>query len=159
MSQDALLAALRLSAGSPGAALALFQGDNWQARETLCQALAYSVPSGDWYSLLAALNHEQAPARLHWLATLLMDALKRHHGAAQVTNVDVPGLVAELANHLSPSRLQAILGDVCHIREQLMSVTGINRELLITDLYCVLSITCNRALCYRFLIFKRDIMF
>lgn len=25
-------------------------------------------------------------------------------------------------------------GDVCHIREQLMSVTGINRELLITDL-------------------------
>ncbi|MGC6744214.1 hypothetical protein ACP0HM_02600 [Escherichia coli] len=43
MSQDALLAALRLSAGSPGAALALFQGDNWQARETLCQALAYSV--------------------------------------------------------------------------------------------------------------------
>lgn len=40
-----------------------------------------------------------------------------------------------------------------------MSVTGINRELLITDLYCVLSITCNRALCYRFLIFKRDIMF
>lgn len=85
-------------------------GDNWQARETLCQALAYSVPSGDWYSLLAALNHEQAPARLHWLATLLMDALKRHHGAAQVTNVDVPGTVAELANHLSPSRLQAILG-------------------------------------------------
>lgn len=85
-------------------------GDNWQARETLCQALAYSVPSGDWYSLLATLNHEQAPARLHWLATLLMDALKRHHGAAQVTNVDVPGLVAELANHLSPSRLQAILG-------------------------------------------------
>lgn len=110
MSQDALLAALRLSAGSPGAALALFQGDNWQARETLCQALAYSVPSGDWYSLLAALNHEQAPARLHWLATLLMDALKRHHGAAQVTNVDVPGTVVELANHLSPSRLQAILG-------------------------------------------------
>ena len=45
-----------------------------------------------------------------------------------------PGLVVELANHLSPSRLQAILGDVCHIREQLMSVTGINRELLITDL-------------------------
>lgn len=114
--------------------MALFQGDNWQARETLCQALAYSVQSGDWYSLLAALNHEQAPARLHWLATLLMDALKRHYGAAQVTNVDVPGLVVELANHLSPSRLQAILGDVCHIREQLMSVTGINRELLITDL-------------------------
>ncbi len=109
MSQDALLAALRLSAGSLGGT-GVVSGDNWQARETLCQALAYSVQSGDWYSLLAALNHEQAPARLHWLATLLMDALKRHYGAAQVTNVDVPGLVVELANHLSPSRLQAILG-------------------------------------------------
>lgn len=108
-------------------------GDNWQARETLCQALAYSVQSGDWYSLLAALNHEQAPARLHWLATLLMDALKRHYGAAHVTNVDVPGLVVELANHLSLAPA-GYTGDVCHICEQLMSVTGINRELLITDL-------------------------
>ncbi|MTD77157.1 DNA polymerase III subunit delta' C-terminal domain-containing protein, partial [Escherichia coli] len=83
------------------------------------------------YSLIAAINHAQAPARLHWLAWLLMAALRRHHGAAQWTNVVVPGLVAELANHLSRSRLQAILGDVCHIREQLMSVTGINRALLI----------------------------
>lgn len=100
----------------------------------MCQALAYSVPSGDWYSLLAALNHEQAPARLHWLATLLMDALKRHHGAAQVTNVDVPGLVAELAKPSFSLAPAGYTGDVCHIREQLMSVTGINRELLITDL-------------------------
>lgn len=134
MSQDALLAALRLSAGSPGAALALFQGDTWQVRETLCQALGHCVQSGDWYSLLPTLNHEQAPARLHWLATLLMDALKRKYGASQVTNVDVPGVVAALANQLSPSRLQAILGDVCRTREQLISVTGVNRELLITDL-------------------------
>ncbi len=35
---------------------------------------------------------------------------KRHQGAVQVINVDVPGPVAELVNHLSPSRLQAILG-------------------------------------------------
>ncbi len=88
----------------------MFQGDNWQARETLCRALAFSVQSGDWYSLLAALNHEQAPGVYTGWQALLMDALKRHHGAAQVTNVDVPGLVVELANHLSPSRLQAILG-------------------------------------------------
>ncbi len=84
--------------------------------------------------MLSALNHEQAPARLHWLATLLMDALKRHYDASHVTNVDVLGVVTALANQLSPSRLQAILGDVCQSREQLISVTGVNRELLITDL-------------------------
>ena len=112
----------------------MLQAESWTHRTDFLAALANTLQSGDWYILLAALNHDQAAARLHWLATLLMDALKRHYGAAQVTNVDVPGLVVELANHLSPSRLQAILGDVCHIREQLMSVTGINRELLITDL-------------------------
>ncbi|MGQ7113627.1 DNA polymerase III subunit delta' C-terminal domain-containing protein, partial [Escherichia sp. TWPC-MK] len=56
----------------------------------------------------------------------------RWHAICQRLTQCFTGLVAELANHLSPSRLQAILGDVCHIREQLMSVTGINRELLIT---------------------------
>ncbi len=125
----------------------------------MCQALAYSVQSGDWYSLLAALNDEQAPARLHWLATLLMDALKRHHRAAQVTNVDVPGLVVRTGKPSFSLAPAGYTGDVCHIREQLMSVTGINRESSSPIFYCVLSITCNRALCYRFLIFKRDIMF
>ncbi|MEK9231686.1 DNA polymerase III subunit delta', partial [Escherichia coli] len=38
-SQEALLAALRLSAGSPGAALALLQSERWAQREALCQAL------------------------------------------------------------------------------------------------------------------------
>ena len=59
----------------------------------------------------------QSPLAL-WQAHYVKDKLMASH----------PGLVVELANHLSPSRLQAILGDVCHIREQLMSVTGINRE-------------------------------
>lgn len=109
MSQDAFLAALRLSAGSLARRWRCFR-EIRQARETLCRALAHSVQSGDWYSLLPTLNHEQAPARLHWLATLMMDALKRKYGASQVTNVDVPGVVAALANQLSPARLQAILG-------------------------------------------------
>ncbi|RRA25984.1 DNA polymerase III subunit delta', partial [Cronobacter sakazakii] len=40
-----------------------------------------ALTSGDWLSLLPALNHEQAPFRLHWLAAFLMDALKWRHGA------------------------------------------------------------------------------
>lgn len=58
MLQDVLFVVLRLSVGSFGAVLALFQGDNWQVREILCQALVYSVLSGDWYSLLAVFNYE-----------------------------------------------------------------------------------------------------
>ncbi|MEX9153856.1 DNA polymerase III subunit delta' C-terminal domain-containing protein, partial [Salmonella enterica] len=133
-SQEALLTALRLNAGSPGAALALLQSERWAQREALCQALMDSLHTGDWYALLTALNHEQAPARLHWLATLLVDALKRQHGASYLTNVDADAVVAALAGPLSPARIQAILNDVCHCRDQLLHVTGLNRELVLTDL-------------------------
>ncbi|VEA36045.1 DNA polymerase III subunit delta' [Salmonella enterica subsp. enterica] len=132
-SQEALLTALRLNAGSPGAALALLQSERWAQREALCQALMDSLHTGDWYALLTALNHEQAPARLHWLATLLVDALKRQHGASYLTNVDADAVVAALAGPLSPARIQAILNDVCHCRDQLLHVTGLNRELVLTD--------------------------
>ncbi len=83
--------------GSPGAALALLQSERWAQREALCQALMDSLHTGDWYAVLTALNHEQAPARLHWLATLLVDALKRQHGASYLTNVDADAVVAALA--------------------------------------------------------------
>ena len=133
-SQDTLLTALRLSAGSPGAALALLGSESWSQRDALCQALTNSIPAGDWYSLLTVLNHEQAPARLHWLATLMMDALKRQHGATAMTNADAGQLVATIAGQLSQMRIQAILNAICHCREQLLNVTGINRELVLTDL-------------------------
>ncbi|TGB75157.1 DNA polymerase III subunit delta', partial [Salmonella enterica subsp. enterica serovar Enteritidis] len=46
-SQEALLTALRLNAGSPGAALALLQSERWAQREALCQALMDSLHTGD----------------------------------------------------------------------------------------------------------------
>lgn len=134
MSQDALLTALRLCAGSPGAAQELLQSESWSQRDVLCQSVENSAASGDWYALLAVLNHDQAAVRLHWLATLLVDALKRQYGATSLTNVDAGSRVATIAGKLSASQIQAILNAVCHCREQLLSVTGLNRELALTDL-------------------------
>ncbi|HFZ8995915.1 TPA: DNA polymerase III subunit delta' [Citrobacter freundii] len=132
--QDSLLAALRLSAGSPGAALALLQEEGWAHRDALCEALAATLHSGDWYQLLAVLNHEQAVTRLHWLATLLVDALKCRFGASSLTNADRSHLVAQIANQLSVAQTEAILNDICHCREQLITVNGLNRELVLTAL-------------------------
>ena len=134
MSQEAIITALRLSAGSPGAAYELLQAESWAHRDALLQALTASVSNGDWYTLLSALNHEQAPERLHWLAMLLMDALKRQHGASSLTNVDAEPLAVALAANYPASRIQAILNAVCHSREQLLNVSGLNRELVLTDL-------------------------
>ncbi|HBY9531626.1 DNA polymerase III subunit delta' [Klebsiella aerogenes] len=133
MSQEALLAALRLSANAPAAALELLQEANWAPRQQLCQALASTLTSGDWLSLLPVLNHEQAPVRLHWLASLLLDAQKRQQGITLLSNPDAWTLVNQLAQTLSGPRLEAITRDVSACREQLLSVVGVNRELLLTE--------------------------
>lgn len=80
MSQDALLAALRLSANAPAAALDLLQEAHWAPRQQLCQILGNILTHGDWLTLLPMLNHEQAAIRLHWLASLLVDAQKGSRG-------------------------------------------------------------------------------
>ncbi|MBI1681963.1 DNA polymerase III subunit delta' [Citrobacter portucalensis] len=133
-SSEALLSALRLSAGSPGAALTLLQAESWAHRTDFCAALVNTLNTGDWYILLAALNHDQAAARLHWLATLLTDALKRPYGVSHLTNPDALDLISSIAERLFVAQIQAILGDVCHCRQQLLNVTGVNRELVLTDL-------------------------
>ena len=133
MSQEALLAALRLSANAPAAALELLQEANWAPRQQLCQALASALTSGDWLSLLPVLNHEQAPVRLHWLASLLLDAQKRQQGITLLSNPDAWTLVNQLAQTLSGPRLETITRDVSACREQLLSVVGVNRELLLTE--------------------------
>lgn len=132
-SRETLLTALRLSDHAPAAAQELLAADTWGAREKLCQALSNALNSGDWLTLLPALNHDSVVQRLHWLSTLLLDALKHQQRIVRLTNVDNTALVTQLAHALSASRLQAIATDACVCREQLLSVTGLNRELILTE--------------------------
>ena len=133
MSQDRLLTALRLKAGAPAAALDLLQDSQVASRQQLCAALESTLQSGDWLSLLPVLNHESVADRLYWLTTLLLDAVKRQQGITQLTNADAGHLVQQIANTLSTARLQAIISDACRCREELNSVTGLNRELMLND--------------------------
>lgn len=133
MPQEALLSALRLSANAPAAALDLLQESHWASRQQLIQTLAGVLSSGDWLALLPILNHEQAAVRLHWLASLLLDAQKRQQGITLVSNPDAWTLVNQLAQTLPAARLQAISRDVSACRDQLLNVVGVNRELLLTE--------------------------
>lgn len=133
LEQNALLAALRLSANAPAAALELLEESRWASRQQLIQTLANVLTDGDWLTLLPILNHEQAAVRLHWLASLLLDAQKRQQGIALVSNPDAWTLINQLAHALPASRLRAIARDVSACREQLLSVVGVNRELLLTE--------------------------
>ncbi|ACT06482.1 DNA polymerase III, delta prime subunit [Dickeya chrysanthemi Ech1591] len=131
----ALRTALWLSAGAPLAADALLQPECWAARQMVCQTLSQSLQSGDALALLSVLNHDDADRRIHWISTLFMDALKwRYQAAEQRTNQDQALLIAQLASQLGDTRLHHSLRRWLHCRHQLLAVTGVNRELLLTEL-------------------------
>jgi len=137
-SQEIILTALRLCAGSPGAAEALLQNDVWAQRQTLCQATEAALNNGDWLAMLPTLNHDKVAERLQWLSALLLDALKMQQGATLLSNVDALTLVEKLARQVQAPTLHALLHAIFTCREQLLSVVGVNRELLLTDLLLTL---------------------
>lgn len=130
-----LQTALRLQSGAPLAAEALLHTEVWQQRITLCQGLAKAVPARAFFTLLPLFNHDNAAQRIHWLATLLLDALKLQRGAPQaLVNLDQTPLVHTLAGALPPVELDAVLQRWLQCRQRLLSVVGVNRELLLSDL-------------------------
>lgn len=131
--RDAQLTALRLCGGSPGAAETLLTVGGWSQRQQLCQALEGTLDNGDWLTLLPALNHDNAAERLHWLASLLLDAIKVRQRIALLTNADAESLVNRLAQRLSDTLLRLMMRQACERREQLLNVSGLNRELILTE--------------------------
>jgi DNA polymerase-3 subunit delta' len=128
------LTALRLHDGAPLAAEQLLQPGHWQQRAALCSALNVALNSRDMLSLLPVLNHDNASERLHWLCALLMDAMKWQQGASHyVLNQDQQPLVQQLASRLNNRILQHLVQQWLHCRHQLLSVVGVNRELLLTE--------------------------
>ncbi|MFT8211301.1 MAG: DNA polymerase III subunit delta' [Symbiopectobacterium sp.] len=133
-STQVLQTALRLQAGAPLAAEHFLQEETARQRTALCQALANAVAPRAFYTLLPLLNHEDSPERIHWLSSLLLDALKIQRGAANArVNLDQDELVTLLANRLTAAELDAVLSRWLCCRHQLLTVTGVNRELLLAD--------------------------
>jgi DNA polymerase-3 subunit delta' len=129
-----LRAALRLSSGAPAGALALLQPEQWKHRQLLCDKLNEACATKNMLALLPALNSDDAAVRVHWLCSLLVDALKWQQGATPwLTNDDQHTLVANLASSATPAMLQAILHSWFSCRETLLSVVGVNRELMLTE--------------------------
>lgn len=136
LSTDALSiqTALRIGDGTPLAALALLQPERWKQRDQLCQQLSASWQQRDFLSLLPQLNHDDAADRLFWLCSLLLDVLKTQQGAGHyVINLDQQPLITLLANGLTNDALQKNLQGWMRCRQQLLSVVGVNRELLLTE--------------------------
>ncbi|WP_037037341.1 DNA polymerase III subunit delta' [Rahnella sp. WP5] len=130
----AIKTALRLANGGPLSAIELLQPERWKQRVVLCQQLYVQCQQQDMLSLLPQLNHEDAAERLYWLATLLLDAVKwQQHAGQFIINHDQQPLIALLAGAQSNASLQQSVTAWMHCRQQLISIVGVNRELLLTE--------------------------
>ncbi|VAX76745.1 DNA polymerase III subunit delta' [Serratia symbiotica] len=128
------LTALRLSGGAPIAAEQLLKAECWQHRSALCSVLFAALKQGDMLSLLPVLSQLDVGESLHWLSALLVDAMKWQQGALRyVVNQDQQALVYQLASRYSSMSLTQIVQKWLICRYQLLSVVGLNRELLLTE--------------------------
>lgn len=126
--------ALKLSSGAPLSALSLLQKDRWNERVFFCLTLSDVLSRQNFLALLPQLNHDNIEDTLHWLISLLLDALKYHHGITfSMINEDQQPLVEKLATLFSISGLFKILRQSIYCRHQLLSIVGINKELLLTE--------------------------
>ncbi|CUX97211.1 DNA polymerase III subunit delta' [Candidatus Hoaglandella endobia] len=129
---DTARTALRLCSGAPLTAEFLLQPARWHQRLALCASLSAAITSGDMLSLLPALNHDEDDGPLHWLLTLITDALKWQQGAqAFLINDDKPLLVSALAIRWTASVLHTQWQQWLHYLWQRQEVSSINNELFI----------------------------
>ncbi|AFP85190.1 DNA polymerase III subunit delta' C-terminal domain-containing protein [secondary endosymbiont of Ctenarytaina eucalypti] len=125
--------ALRLSSNAPLAAANLLQPSRWQARLALCSALKDALASNDFLVLLPTLNQDQDDAPVHWLLSLLTDALRWQQGADRfLINTDRTSLVIALGGRCSSSVLHVQWQGWLQYFRQCQEIRGVNRELLLT---------------------------
>lgn len=127
-----IVTALNLSQGAPILALSLLK-DEWQERETFCQALYVSLQQRNLYAFLPQLNQDNVDRRLYWLLSLLLDALKRQSNAQiYCVNQDRQPLIIALSQ-LPPYVLLTVIDGWKQCRYQLMTIPSLNKELLLAE--------------------------
>ncbi|WP_457913945.1 DNA polymerase III subunit delta' [Candidatus Gillettellia adelgis] len=126
--------ALRLNSGALIAAKKLLKPERWKQRSDLYSILHTALLKGDILLLLPTLNHPNVMERLHWLCTLLVDAMKWQQGAEScVLNQDQQPLIRQLANRMTGVSLSLVVQHWLICRYKLLSMIGLNRELLLID--------------------------
>ncbi|CUX95685.1 DNA polymerase III subunit delta' [Candidatus Mikella endobia] len=127
--------ALRLCHGAILAAEALLQPKRWQERLTLCTALQKAYTKNEFLLLLPSLNKEDNEP-LYWLLSFLSDALKWPYNGGEkefLVNYDNTFLVKSLTERYSILVLHSQWQQGLYCIRQLQEISGINREILLTN--------------------------
>lgn len=130
-SDNELASALLLSENAPLATKFLIEPERWQQRKIFCENLLNMIPKNDYWSLAATFEHENFLDRVIWFCALLSDALKAKQKAGRyIINRDQVPLIRLLAT-FSNEKIFSLYELWLHARRQLISITGLNKELII----------------------------
>lgn len=139
-----LATALLLNENAPLAALSLLDSEHWQNRQQFYTHLYRNLTEKDLWELRHDfINQEDVLIRLHWVNTLLVDALKaRHKSGRFIINRDHVPLVRLIASFGNETIIQ-LYSIWNNARHQLMTITGLNQDLIISNLLAESEILLN----------------
>ncbi|WP_225639244.1 DNA polymerase III subunit delta' [Candidatus Profftia sp. (ex Adelges kitamiensis)] len=130
--------ALRITNGAPIAALKLLAPDIWGYRIKFLHGLQQAILHYQWINLLPLLNNDNVNQYLTWLCMILLDAIKLQHGVKNTfTNLDQQHIISQLASTQTNTILQKQLENWIFCRHQLLTITGLNREIILTRNLCL----------------------
>ncbi|WP_348665994.1 DNA polymerase III subunit delta' [Arsenophonus symbiont of Ornithomya chloropus] len=126
--------AIKLTAGAPISAFMLLQPNVWIKRKDFFKLLKKNLSSNTLLNWLPELNQSNAIERIFWLITILLDAIKYQQKLSDYCiNQDQLLLISELAKMTSSRILLKSAYEWQNCRYQLISIMGLNQELLLTS--------------------------
>lgn len=136
--------ALLLNENAPFAALSLLDTTQWQKRNQFYQTLLQSLSEKDYWTLRDSLiNQDNLLIRLNWICILWSDALKaRQKSGRFIVNRDQVPLVRLIAG-LGDDKIIQLYTLWNDTREQLVAITGLNQDLIISNLLAQSEIIVN----------------
>ncbi|WP_392564498.1 DNA polymerase III subunit delta' [Orbus wheelerorum] len=141
-----LATALLLNNNAPFAALKLLEAEQWQQREQLNNKLQTCLAEHNLWDLRDSfINQENVLMPLNWFCMLLNDGLKaRQKSGRFITNRDQVTLVRLIASFGTEKiiKLYALFREA---REQLVTITSLNQELIISNLLAQSEIIINSS--------------
>lgn len=130
-----LATALLLNENAPFAALMLLDAEKWQIRQEFCHTIHQQFTQHNVWALRDCfIKSENYLENMHWFCTLLSDAIKALQKTGRfIINRDQVPLVRLLATY-GVDKIIKIYELWLNARMQLMTVTGLNQELMISHL-------------------------
>ncbi|UDG80812.1 DNA polymerase III subunit delta' [Candidatus Hartigia pinicola] len=134
VNDDDAVTALKLCQGAPVTAMLLLKPEHWQKRSELCHGLLNALNNNDMLLLLNIMNNTNAVTCINWLLELFVDSIKLKQEAVKFcVNQDQFPLLYVLASKMTTSQLFYVYKSWRHCRQQLMSIPGLNQELLLIN--------------------------